>query len=200
MRDKIITIVVALSVVGACGVFASTFVHAYLISPEKETTVEKPSAAFSFVSADPGVPKRLIIPALNINASVQDVGLGKTGNMAVPSNYSDVGWYRYGSKPGERGSAVIDGHVDNGFSLPAVFKQLGKLVPGDDIYIETMSGVHLHFVVEHVETYAASDVPKDLLFNRADDKRLNLITCAGDWLPEQKAYDERTVVYTRLVS
>ena len=45
--------------------------------------------------------------------------------MGVPTNFTDVGWYRYGPAPGTPGNAVIDGHLD-GKSVPeAVFYNLG---------------------------------------------------------------------------
>jgi LPXTG-site transpeptidase (sortase) family protein len=200
MKERLTTFFVAAAVVCAVSVFASTLAHASLYSPPEETTVEGPSSLGGVSVEDPTAPERLIIPSLDIDANVQDVGRGKTGNMAVPSNYTDVGWYRYGPRPGEVGSAVIDGHVDNGFALDAVFKHLKSLSPGDDIYVETKGGVRLHFVVEDVKTYDANEVPAQKLFLRADGARLNLITCAGDWQPDEKSYNERVVIYTRLVS
>src|SRR4051812_45178718 len=112
MRDKIITVAVTIMTVCACAAFASTLVHASLAyQPEEEF---KP-AQLATSSAMPAsslrsAPVRLIIPSLNVDTKVQDVGIGKSGNMAVPSNYTDAGWYRYGATPGQVGSAVMDGH------------------------------------------------------------------------------------------
>ena len=144
-------------------------------------------------------PVRLTIPAIGVNAAVTDVGLGKTGNMAVPRSYSEVGWYRYGPQPGEAGSAVIDGHVDNGFGLAAVFRDLHMLKRGDNIYVTTKAGEERHFVVESVEHYAVADVPRERVFDFKGEPRLNLITCTGDWDAKSKSYDERVVVYALYV-
>ena len=66
-------------------------------------------------------PVRLIIPAIDINASVEDVGTQANADLATPSQnpWLDVGWYNLGPQPGERGSAVIDGHLDR----PGGFQQ-----------------------------------------------------------------------------
>lgn len=183
----------------ACVIFFATLLHAAWYGPAQEEAA--PPASVSAAPAyKPTQPSRLIIPALEINAAVQDVGIGKTGNMAVPLKYADVGWYRYGPYPGQAGSAVIDGHVDNGFGLAAVFKNINTLKPGDDIYIEAQSGTRKHFIVEEVGQYLVTEVPLQKIFNRTDKARLNLITCAGDWVAQEEAYDSRTVVYAVLAS
>ena len=148
---------------------------------------------------DGELPDRIVIPSIELDAETQHVGLGKSGNMAVPSNYSDVGWYRLGTVPGQMGSAVIDGHVDNGFGLSAVFKRLSEMEIGDDVYIVTRAGTRLHFEVVEIAKYPFQDVPLDKVFNRLDAPRLNLVTCTGSWLRSDETYDQRMVVYTKLV-
>lgn len=201
MKERFTIVVVSIFTIAACAVFASTLVHASLYyQPEEEIF----PAALGIATSTSGsisphtTSLRLRIPAINVDAAVQSVGIGKSGNMAVPTNFTDVGLYRYGPKPGEVGSAVIDGHVDNGFGMNAVFKHITELKPGDDIFIENASSSPLHFVVTDIETYAAADVPTDILFSRNDVSRLNLITCAGVWDGSAEAYDHRTVVYATL--
>src|SRR3989344_267875 len=72
-------------------------------------------------------PSRLLIPKLDIDAHVQHVGLTKSGNMAAPKNFTDVSWWKYGTVPGYRGSAVMAGHEDNAIDTPAIFYDLNKL-------------------------------------------------------------------------
>ncbi|HEV8677623.1 MAG TPA: class F sortase [Candidatus Paceibacterota bacterium] len=193
----------------AAGIFSYTFLHAavYTANPDDLDSgiapAGMPAALLSDAatsSAEAGVPVRLRIPKIGVDANVVDVGLGKTGNMAVPYTFTDVGWYRYGPKPGQVGSAVIDGHVDNGLGTPAVFINLTRLEPGDDLYIDTKAGETLHFKVEETAAYAVADVPLQKVFNRNDMPRLTLITCEGTWEPGQKMYDERRVVYAVLQS
>src|SRR5207244_3357402 len=123
---------------------------------------------------------------------------GKTGNMAVPSNFTDVGWFKLGTIPGHVGSAVMDGHVDNAVALPGVFKHLATLKKGDDVYVMDKDGARLHFLVTDVQTYPYDEAPAQEIFARADKARLNLITCGGTWIQAKKSYDKRVVVYTEL--
>lgn len=195
-----------LIIVVSGSIFTYTYLHAavYVANVDETDAAHAqpaPSGAFAEAtssSAEAGAPARIRIPALGVDAEVVDVGLGKTGNMAVPYTFAQAGWYRYGPKPGELGSAVLDGHVDNGLGVPAVFYKLGELKPGDDIYIDTKAGGTLHFKVAETAAYDVADVPLEKVFNRSDAPRLNLITCEGDWVQSQKMYNERRVVYAVL--
>lgn len=148
------------------------------------------------------LPIRLMIPAIDVDAKVQFVGLDEDGSgaMAVPSNFTDVGWYKDGVRPGMSGSAVIAGHL-NGKKVPeAVFYDLDKLQIGDKVVIMSEESTEDIFTVVRVETYAY-DAPTADVFTSADGKsRLNLITCGGEWLPEENVYNKRTVIFTELLT
>ncbi len=95
-------------------VFMTTLVRATLYAPEVEvasTTLASLAPAREAAQGD--LPRRLRIPSLTIDAFVRHVGINEKGNMATPGNFTDTGWYKYGTVPGFVGSAVIDGHVDN---------------------------------------------------------------------------------------
>ena len=145
-------------------------------------------------------PVRLIIPAIAINASVEDVGTQANADLATPSHnpWVDVGWYNLGPRPGERGSAVIDGHLDRPGGFPAVFWYLRDLHVGDEVLVKNSSGKTLHFQVTRIELYAPQDAPIQDIFGNSGGTFLNLITCAGDWIPSQHQTNLRLVVYTSL--
>ncbi len=135
----------------------------------------------------------LVIPSIMFDSSIIGVGTNAIGAMAVPSGTSDnVGWYKYGTVPGARGSAVIDAHVF------AAFASLHMVSVGDSIYVVGTDGRDLHFLVTDVETYALADVPLQTIFAKKDGHYLNLITCAGDLTPDGSTYDHRLVVYATL--
>ena len=152
------------------------------------------------VEASPqDLPSRLIIPKLEIDAPVQRLGVTRTGNMAAPNNFTDVSWYKHGTVPGFKGSAVVAGHVDNALGTPAVFYELPKLEAGDDIYVVQEDGDKLHFKVIDKKLYRYNQSPVEKIFNDSTGTYLNLITCQGEWVPEAKSAENRLVVYTKLV-
>ncbi len=145
-------------------------------------------------------PVRLIIPAIDINAPVEDVGTQANADLATPTQnpWQDVGWYNLGPHPGERGSAVIDGHLDRPGGFPAVFWHLRDLHVGDEVLVKNNSGKTLRFQVTRIELYEPQKAPIQDIFGNWGGTYLNLITCAGDWIPSQDQTNLRLVVYTSL--
>jgi len=139
-------------------------------------------------------PSRIRIPSIGLNSPVEGLGLNSAGEMAVPSGAGNaVGWYRDGTVPGNIGSAVFDAHVF------AAFSKLAYLKAGSDIYV-TEGSKTLHFVVAETKTYALSALSPQTLFAKKDARRLNLITCAGTYIPALGTYDHRLVVYATLAA
>lgn len=150
----------------------------------------------------PVKPARLIIPAIGVDAQVQSVGLAWQGNgdMGVPTNFTDVGWYNGGPLPGEPGSAVIDGHLDGRNVREAVFYNLDKLKIGDLVEVVDTNGQTLRFRVVGTKVYDYDAPTADIFSGDTSKARLNLITCAGSWDASAKLYNKRIVVFTELVS
>ncbi|MFS0785902.1 sortase [Shouchella sp. 1P09AA] len=143
-------------------------------------------------------PSELRIPALDVAAPITEVGLLENGQMGVPDNGTDVGWYEPGTKPGGRGNAVLAGHVDDN-NGPAVFFYLGDLEEDQSIFVTDEDGEELEFTVDKIESYPYDDAPLTEIFGSTDDKQLNLITCTGTFDRQTGNHDERLVVYTSLV-
>lgn len=182
--------VVALGLV----IFSATLVHAVFYAPETEISLPERASTTRSVSEPIEHPARLLIPAISVDAHVQDVGIAFSGNMAPPSNFSDVGWYKYGTVPGRKGSAVMAGHVDNGLALPGVFKRLDELRTGDDIYVFSDTGRKLRFEVTSVDFYKYRDVPTMEVFLANDQPYLKLLSCTGSWVQSDRTYDHRLLV------
>ena len=147
-----------------------------------------------------GAPKAITIPAINVETLIQSVGVDQNGRMGLPTNFVDVAWYKYGPEPGNRGSAVIAGHLDTAVDDRAVFAKLSTLKKGDDVYVLDKMGQTIHFRVTKKEVYDDTEAPLDRIFDQGlTTARLNLITCDGVWNPKTKNYSERLVVYTERV-
>ena len=200
MKHKKTSYIVLASTLTAVSVFGTVLVHAFWYDGEAEAKVfaipnnKLQASAVVVPEVSPfGNPLRLVIPTLDIDAKIQNVGINKKGNMTVPNNYTDVGWYKYGAAPGMMGSAVMAGHVSNGAALPGVFKHLEDLSEGDDIYVEMENGEKVRYVVSGFETYGFDEKPESV-FAENDARYLKLITCTGKWMPSHKTHDKRLVV------
>jgi LPXTG-site transpeptidase (sortase) family protein len=143
-------------------------------------------------------PYQIVIPKIKVNAGVVPMGVTSEGRMAVPDNYTEVGWYNLGTRPGEAGSAVMGAHVDNGGNTNGVFKNLKNLQIGDPVYIGDGNGNVYHYVITERKIYPYRTQNASEVFLRNDTERLNLITCFGTWLPYENTYNQRLVVSAEL--
>lgn len=201
---------VIVATIAAIAIFIVTIIRAAFYMPDNDVGVIPQNDAdstgiYPATSMTSGVPEselpaRLIIPSLDINTDVQHVSINNKGNIANPSNFSDVGWYKHGIVPGHRGNSIVAGHVDNGLKLPGVFKHLDQLKPGDEITILTKKGERILFKVTGSEMYDYTADPSETIFAETNKARLNLITCDGDWLSERKTYTKRLVVFAERAS
>lgn len=147
--------------------------------------------------ARPGVPVRLKIPKIHVDAAVESVGLTAQGAMDVPKSPADVAWFNLGVRPGENGSAVVAGHYGrwkNG--SPTVFNKLHTLQVGDKILVDDDQGVTTTFVVREFRTYSLDKDAADVFQSSDGRAHLNLVTCEGVWDPVRKSYSQRLVVFT----
>ncbi|MDQ3008010.1 MAG: sortase, partial [bacterium] len=142
-------------------------------------------------------PVRLLIPSLNVDTDIQLVGVTSQGVMESPSNTIDVGWFDLGPRPGEKGSAVIAGHVDGEHGEVGVFANLYKLKKGDKVYIRDSNEKSLTFIVTESRRYDSGYAEE--VFSRNDEASLNLITCDGVWDGVNKSYTKRLVVFTEIM-
>lgn len=145
------------------------------------------------------VPVRISIPSLNLDTEVESIGKDATGAMDVPEKFNNAGWYNLGAKPGQTGNAVIAGHYDRVDGSPAAFWDVPKLKKGDEVQVTDEAGTSLTFRVVAIVNYQHDSFPLEEVFGDSSRKRLNLITCQGDWDEDTKLYSERMVVYTELV-
>ncbi|MDE2188167.1 MAG: class F sortase [Patescibacteria group bacterium] len=143
-------------------------------------------------------PKRLVIPSIGVNASFENVGTTANGAIGTPDNFTSVAWYDHSSIPGTKGTAIIDGHVDNGLGLAGVFKHLDQVQVGDKVNITTNGGLKLNFTVTDIAKYDYNSTSTPSLTVRESGSYIMLVTCTGNWLPDQRTYDERLVITAKL--
>lgn len=143
-----------------------------------------------------GLPVRIIIPNIKVNAELEYVGLTPNGEMDVPKERTHAAWFNLGARPGENGSAVIAGHYGWKDGKSSVFDNLNTLHIGDKVYVEDGARGTTIFIVRALKEYNQNTNASDV-FNSYDGKsHLNLITCEGVWNKELKNYSKRLVVFT----
>lgn len=141
------------------------------------------------------MPVGIRIPALDQEAPINPAGVESNGDMEVPDNVTDVAWYKYGSAPGEPGSAVLAAHVDLAGQGPGVFFELRELEPGSEIIVEFDDGTTETYIAEARAIYDKAELPTDAIFSREGPPVLTLITCGGGFNERVRRYDSNVVVY-----
>lgn len=183
-------------------VIAAAAGYLYFDKNPTPTSLAIPTDKTPLVSEYPEIvvtePTRLEIPAINVDAEFEYVGLDTKRNMDVPKAAENVGWYNLGPKPGDTGSAVIAGHLDDPEGNPAVFWDLIKLKPGDEIKVTDKTGNVRSFIVKEIKSYETDKFPLEEVFADASGKKLNLITCEGIFDKTAKSYSRRTVAYAEI--
>jgi sortase (surface protein transpeptidase) len=136
-------------------------------------------------------PTAISIPAIGVQTSLVKLGRNADGTAQVPATVA--GWYDQGPAPGQRGPAVILGHVDS-LDDPGVFFKLKDLVAGDKVLV-TEEGKQLTFVVQRVATYEKAAFPTQAVYGPTPARALRLITCGGPFDYATGHYYDNVVVY-----
>lgn len=138
----------------------------------------------------PGVPLRLIVPSLHVDAPVIPIG-APGGVLLPPSDPQTLGWWSAGARPGAAsGGALITGHTVH--TGGGAFDDLDTMKPGEVVRVRTPRGV-LDYAVSQVTVYRKSTLARDAgrIFSQEVPGRLVLITCE-DW--NGSGYDSNAVV------
>ncbi|MDW4907376.1 class F sortase [Streptomyces sp. ADMS] len=146
----------------------------------------------------PSPPLRIRIPAIRVDAPLMGLGLTSTGSLDVPPAEREdlAGWYEAGTAPGETGTAIVAGHVDNADG-PSVFYRLGALKKGSGIEVERRDGSTALFTVYAVEVYDRDHFPDEKVYGAASRPELRVITCGGGYSP-RTGYEANVVVFAHL--
>jgi LPXTG-site transpeptidase (sortase) family protein len=166
------------------GALAGPAVPAATAHPSPERTTTERTAT---VTSDRAASRRLVIPAIGVDAGIIPVGTSSSGQLAVGTSVRSVYRWRYGVVAGRPGSAVLAGHTwsrGNG-----VFDRLGALRPGDRVRVGKV-----RFEVTRVRRVTRM-APKEVreLFSDRGEARLVLITC-GDRNNATGVYRTRIIV------
>lgn len=146
-------------------------------------------------------PNRLDIPSIGVSAPFTALSLDRQGTLIPPPDTDNnlVGWYKAGPSPGERGNAIVAGHVDTKIG-PAVFSMLNTLKAGSKVTVTRDDGILATFVVDKVQTYKKKDFPDQQVYGDTNDAQLRVITCGGAYDHTAKDYTANVVAFAHLTS
>lgn len=175
-------------------------------SPPQPASAAAPDTRSVFGVPPPGVQPlpysmadRIVIPAIRVDAPITPVGLDSDGWVGAPppDDPNLAGWFTGAVSPGETGTAVIDGHVDNARG-PAVFYGLGSLKKGNRVEIQRRDQKTAVFEIYGIEVVAKQNFPGERVYNSNGKPELRVITCGGGF-SKQHGYDGNVVVFARMV-
>ena len=121
------------------------------------------------------------------------------GTLQVPplSNLNLTGWYKYSVTPGQKGPAVIAGHIDS-FRGPGIFYRLQEMKPGERIYIRRTNRTVAVFRVTGKHTFLKSHFPTQDVYGPTPTAQLRLITCGGTFEVATGHYLSNVIVFATL--
>lgn len=144
-------------------------------------------------------PTAVQIPSIGAQSKLLDLGLEADGSLQVPPDGpgAPAGWYNGSPTPGERGPAVLLGHVNSTGGGPGVFAHLRKLKVGDTIEVKREDGTTAVFAFDRGEQYSKNAFPSQKVYGNTVGAELRLITCDG-FNPLTGEFDDNYVVYAKL--
>ncbi len=143
-------------------------------------------------------PERLVLPSLDLDLPVVPVGVADDGQMEVPDDVDDTGWYQHGPVPGQPGNAVVAGHVDSRTQGLGAFHRLVDLAVGDRVEVVAGDTTTTFEVTGRRLVDKDTLEPRDL-FRRSGRPQLVLVTCGGEFDGSVRSYRSNVVVVARPV-
>jgi LPXTG-site transpeptidase (sortase) family protein len=151
----------------------------------------RPDAEPARAAVAPAVPVRLVVPELDLRASVVPIEVEPSGVLHPPEDVDEVGWWRRSAEPGaESGPTLLTGHTVSFGG--GVMDRLGKLEPGDRVVVRTKAG-RVAYEATDVQVLSRRELAqrRHELFGRGGPARLVLVTCT-DW--DGRVYESNVVV------
>jgi sortase (surface protein transpeptidase) len=146
-------------------------------------------------------PTAVYIPSIGVAAPLMELGLDAKGAIQNPpfDPPNLAGWYRYGPVPGQRGAAVITGHLDTRTG-PAAFARLKEVKRGAQVQVLRADRSVAVFVVDKVEHTPKRSFPARKVYGKLGYPGLRLVTCGGAFDRQAHSYEDNTIVYAHLAA
>jgi hypothetical protein len=162
--------------------------------PRSPLAAQLPSRVSAIPAADqPPAPAELLIDDISLWAPVVPVGFEPDGQLEIPDE-TEVGWYRFGSRPGQPGTTVLAAHVSWNDAFGPFFN-LARIDPGAVIELTLADGSARAYQVIERAQYGKSELPPERIWTRDGPETLVLITCGGEFNRRIRRYTDNIVIY-----
>jgi hypothetical protein len=201
------TVVAVALLLGACGP-DDAHPRASTASPDATTTsataapgasarLRAARAARGYVAA--AAPTGIDAPSIGLHVDgLVPLDRLADGTIAVPP-FGQAGWWVQGPKPGQRGPAVLLGHVDTKRG-PDVFYRLRDLRPGDPVSVRRADGSVVRFTVQRVAQFPKVAFPSAAVYAPSLEPVLRLVTCGGSFDRTVGHYRDNVIAFATLAS
>jgi len=141
------------------------------------------------------VPVHIRIPSVGIDADIVSVGLDQYGSIAMPQSVQVGAWYNGSPTPGQKGPAIIAGHVDNYYQGTGAFFRLRELQVGDTIYVNRADGSTATFQVAQMKEVPQANFPTQEIFGNINYAGIRVMTCGGLFNTTTHEYEDNIVAF-----
>lgn len=156
-----------------------------------------------------GIPDRLVIPSLGVDAPFQTIGLDTSApadsqgrhRLGSPGDRTKAGWYAAGPRPGSgRGTVLTNGHTYRDGSAIFTENFSSRIGVGQRIDIRQRGRGVCSYRIDRVwrQIDAATDYPRIVsnqhLYDFGGPERLFLTTCSGSFNSATQNYNQITMV------
>lgn len=193
LRAGLLTLLLA--VVAGCGVAGAV---APQPGPPNVPDMVTPGPVSPLPAAE---PTELHIETIDAVSTLIPLGLNPDDTVEVPpvEEPMQAGWYRHAPTPGERGPAVVLGHV-NGNGEDGIFARLGELADGDEVAVGRNDGRTAVFTVTETVQAPKTAFPTQAVYGDTAGAELRLITCGGRFDERRGSYRDNIIVYAALTA
>ena|GEM_PF-1445689 len=137
-------------------------------------------------------PARLLIPALAVDAPIEDTGYDDTETMEIVASPHIISWLREGPIPGNEGNAILGGH-NRWSGVDGDLLYLDEMAIGDEMEILYADGSRMTFLLESVFVYPLAFADADRIMDLEGEPRVTVITCKDPYNPAIGTSDNRII-------
>jgi hypothetical protein len=139
------------------------------------------------------VPERLIVEALDIDASLTATVVDADRALVPPEDPAQLAWWR-GVRPGEgAGSVLVAGHLDARRYGQGPLARIVQLKAGSQAMLTGADGSIATYTLRGVTTIDKEALPAAELFGSVGPERLVLVTCGGTFDRDRRSWDSNVV-------